>query len=182
MTKQTLDAIRKAKKVTTQECPIMLDPQLSDDLRGRKRDLGRAKLLDAQQEHGSKGQVETTKKVKALERQCAALEKKVEAATVMFEFRALGRQVMGVLLKKNRPTAEQIADFHEGLKDQGLPVTETLAYDPDRFPAILIARSCISHDFDDDEALDFWNDPNFSAGELGQIFQAAWAVNEIIKR
>lgn len=179
---RTINQILTEKKVQTVKFDLLLDPRLAEDRALLKSALGRLEMqLGAAKRTGNlEGHKETETAITETEKQIKQLDTKIRKQTETFEFRALGRKVIQTILKTHRPTGNQIKEFQEGLKEQGLSQNEPLAWNNDTFPPALIAASCASHEMSYEDALQLWNNENFNLGELGTMWQTAWSINQIV--
>ncbi len=84
---------------------------------------------------------------------------------VVFVFKAIGAPNYDalLLLPENQPSEE--------LKKQGAD------FDPDHFPAAIVAASCIDPEMTLEEALTIYNDPAWNGAELQKLFFGALEVN-----
>ena len=80
-----------------------------------------------------------------------------EAAT--FLFRSIGAKEWELMVSKHKPTSDQRAD--------GQP------FNTDTFPPALLARVCVDPVITEDEWREIWGSPDWSRGELGDLYAAA---------
>lgn len=188
----TIDDVLARKKPKTEKFLLALDPDAAavrdaardalkknqarvavlEGMAGRGRDLNAAQLKELD---------DARSKTAGLEAELEAAEEVVAEESVTFVFKALGRKVVEVLMKKHRPTASQVAEFQEILEDQGLP-KQTLQFNEDTFPPALLSACCVTPKMTTEEAQALWDSENFSRGDLSAMFQSAWNINQIISR
>ena len=80
-----------------------------------------------------------------------------EVAT--FLFRSIGAKEWELLVSKHKPTTEQRADGQ--------------AFNPDTFPAALLARVCIDPVITEEEWREIWVSPDWNRGELADFYGEA---------
>ncbi len=106
----------------------------------------------------------------------------VDGAVVEFTFEAMPRPDFEELRGKHLPTQAQREEFLAAAKAQGYGPKEVgqLNHNPDTFPPVLIAACCVSPTLTLAEAETMWSgEDEFSSGELGSLFLAAYAVNNV---
>lgn len=96
------------------------------------------------------------------------LEEELRDSEVEFRFRALGRRRYNELLADHPPTDKQ--------KQEAADADAVLAYNPDTFPPLLLAASCVEPtDMDVDDWSDIWE--NWSEGQVGPLWRTCLAAN-----
>lgn len=117
-----------------------------------------------------------------LEAAVEAAKAELEANSHEFRFRALGRRQLGDLVKKHKPTDEEVKEFQRLLKiNPANGANGELPYNQVTLPPELIHLSCIDPAFSFDEAQELWDSDDWSDAELAMILNAAWAVNKLVK-
>ncbi len=97
-----------------------------------------------------------------------------------FRMRAMQPDDFEQLRLANLPTLEQQATYEERARDLGVPLALVggLMYNPDTFPPLLLAASCVEPTMDIEQATEIWSGGKFSEGEREALFAAAWNVNK----
>jgi hypothetical protein len=105
----------------------------------------------------------------------------VDDGLVEFIFEALPRPDFEKLRDDHPPMAAQRSEFKSKMRAQGFAAHQVgeLGYNPDTFPPALIAACCVSPKLTLEDALEIWSGEDFSAGELGSLMNAAYAVNNV---
>lgn len=98
-------------------------------------------------------------------------EKRLDAATVEFKFRALGRKKYRELTAKYPATDKQI----QAAKDEGRPAHEMPSVNHDLFAPELVAAAIVSPTLSRDEVLGLWDSEEWNEPELGLLYRAAHA-------
>lgn len=103
----------------------------------------------------------------------------VDGQLVTFVFRAMPPDEFEALRMAHPPTRQQIDRYEQRARELGVPTTLIggLMWNPDTFPAELIAASCAEPVVTLDEAKAMWTSGVFSEGELEALTKAAWDVN-----
>lgn len=83
----------------------------------------------------------------------------------VFRFRALGSDEYEQLVNRHKPTQQQ--------RDEADREKRAIAWNLKTFPPALIAEACIEPRMTVDEASSLYDDPEWSAGDLGLLFTAA---------
>ncbi len=91
-----------------------------------------------------------------------AYDEQVEA-TVEMRFRSIGRRAYEEILDQHKPSEEQRKEAEEK--------NTTVNYDYTTFPAALVAACCIEPKMTEEDALDLYNEWNYS--EFSVLFNAA---------
>lgn len=169
------------KKPATATSSLLLDPQLKDVADKLQADLVEAETRLRIETRAKRDTVGPEGVIAGLKAEIEAADAAIEDSTIEFTFKALGRKFQRALIEKYPPSAEQIKEFSEGLREAGLP-QQRLNWDSDRFPPALIAHSCISHEVTEEEATELWDSENFNDGEAQALFLAAFSVNQLVKR
>ena len=111
-----------------------------------------------------------------------AAKAELEENSQEFAFRALGRKQLGALVKKHRPTDEEVKEFQRLAKlNPATAANGELPYNQVTLPPELIQLACIDPVFSFEEAQELWDSDSWSDAELAMILNAAWAVNKLIK-
>lgn len=99
--------------------------------------------------------------------------------TITFRLRALGRRRFEELRDAHPPTKAQRDEFRARAVAAGFATHQIgeLTYDPDVFPAVLLAACCEQPAMSAEQAAELWDSDAFSAGELEELFSAALLVN-----
>lgn len=162
----------KKKKTKTVEVPILLDPDLADELDEAKKEKGRLELLQRQKKVALPEDFD--EQMKAAEERLDEANEAITENTVVFKFKGIGRRAMDELIDEHQPTNKQKALARE----QG----ETdLQYNPETFPQALVAASCFEPDLTPEEAAEMWDSDDWNTSELVTLFMAAQEVNSYIK-
>lgn len=174
MTRQDPLALLARKKGRTRRVAVLVDPDL-----GTAENAARAALLDGRMAL-ARGEI-SDDDVAALEADLAAAEQAVVDGTVVFRFASIGSSAWRDLLDDYPATPEQVKDA----ATRG----QWLAFDPVAFPPAAIAAVGKIEIYDDagevveeieldpDVVVGWYKDPEWSPGDLGQLFDAAQTVN-----
>jgi hypothetical protein len=108
--------------------------------------------------------------IKAAKEAVDDLRDEVRAATRAIRFKALGRDGLEKLIDKFPATEQQRRDA----KKQGLAEPR---WDPEKFPAQILAASAISPRMTVDQAQELWTSDSYNRGELELILGTALTVN-----
>jgi len=156
MSDLTIEDVFDRKKDNTQRVPILLDP----DLREQLKDL-EAELADAEQydnEH-----TEARKKAPAVEKLLDKLEVVIADSRVTFKFKSIGREAYSKLLDEFKPREDNEDD-------------EDVGFDIDEFPPHLLALSAVEPPLTLAAAYRVWNE--FSDSETTLLVAGALTANK----
>ncbi len=156
MSDLTIEDVFDRKKDNTQRVPILLDP----DLREQLKDL-EAELADAEQydnEH-----TEARKKAPAVEKLLDKLEVVIADSRVTFKFKSIGREAYSKLLDEFKPREDNEDD-------------EDVGFDIDEFPPHLLALSAVEPPLTLVAAYKVWNE--FSDSETTLLVAGALTANK----
>lgn len=97
-----------------------------------------------------------------------------------FTFQALGKEELRDLRldPRHRPTAEQKRQFKDEQKDAGVPSHRIipLSQNPDTFPAALLATTCVSHGWSEEDWIQLLTSDRFSEREIEDLTAGAIAA------
>jgi hypothetical protein len=117
-----------------------------------------------------------------LRRELDALYDEARKSEVKFTFKSAGRAEFDKLVAEHPATPEQRKQLKDLTAERGIPF-DPPKWDPDTFPPAIIAASSYDPELSVAEALDLWEDKNWSPAELLKIFECAlscyWEVDEI---
>lgn len=117
-----------------------------------------------------------------LEAAVEAAKAELEENSQEFSFRALGRRQLDELVKKHKPTADEVKEFQRLVKlNPAQAANGELPYNQTTLPPELIHLACIDPVFSFEEAQELWDSDSWSDAELAMILNAAWAVNKLVK-
>lgn len=173
----TMDEILGAKKATTEPLPICLNSALTNKVDELEKEVREAMVQ-------ARLRPEDGEAAEAFEALQAELEEAKEAKrqqTALFVFRALGRKELEDLERAHKVTKEQVSAYRDECRTMQVPPNNPPNYNYDTFPPALIAASAVKPEISLDQAIEMWNSPEFSKGELGAIFQHAWSVNNLVR-
>ncbi len=107
-----------------------------------------------------------------------------KAESVTFVFQALGREAFEELRGEHPPTKAQRDDYKAKALAMGMAPYQAgeLAHNPETFPPVLIAASCIEPVMTVEDAQGMWGADEFSNAELADLFSAALMVNQTSRR
>lgn len=173
----SIDEIIDSKEAFTEPVTIALSADVARTLARLRDEVDRASMrLDSR--IGNSEDIAAYEDAK-LRLDAAIEEAKSDGRTATFVFRALGRQEFEDLRDEYPATKEQRNQYRKAALSQGVPPSKigTLGYDPDVFPPILIAASCIKPVMTEEQAKRLWDSPAFSQSELQVLFATAYGVN-----
>lgn len=171
-----LDDILERKKPIETTATIVLEPALAEARDEAKMEHRRMRV-EARRQTGS--EAEADELLADLQADVDEWQSKVDEATIVFRFQAIGRHEYDKLQEIHAPTKKQVEDFAAKLKSLGMP-NEVLQYNPDTFPGVLIAACCVEPSMSAQDGQRLWNSDKFSHAELAIILQAAVRANNII--
>lgn len=176
-----IDAVvASRKKPRTQTVTIILDPDLEDAL------VAAREHQDAAQRRADANPANAAAAADLAEanEQLAAAEAAARAESITYRFKALGRQAFEDLRAEYPPTKAQRDEYKAKALGMGLAAFQVgdLGHNPDTFPPVLIAASCVSPAMTVEEAQAMWDSDDWSAAELGELFGAALSVNQTTRR
>ncbi len=154
---QTMANIIKKKRGVTKKVPIQIDGEVAVKI----QEL-RAQITLAEQFDSKKNEPETALKLK---KELDELIERSHDTEVTFTFKSLGRIVYDELveLPEHQPSDEQ--------KKEGA------TFNPDTFPAALVAAACIDPEISPEEATEIFDDSEWNGAELQKLFFGALKVN-----
>jgi hypothetical protein len=163
-----MDHLRK-KKPTTKRVPILLDPDLADQLSEARNafDLARIRYENAPQNADRSDEFDAAK---------ARYDELLDATrseVVEFVFRGIGRHAWELLVDEHRPTKEQ-QDKHRRANPKAGP----LEWNPETFPVAAVAASLSEPELTAGEVQEIWDDPDWNDAELAALFFAALESNQ----
>lgn len=173
----SIDEILDTKQSFTDSVTIALTGDVAHKLSRLREEVDRAQMrLDSRL--GSSDDIAAYEDAKR--RLEEAIEEAKEAGqTATFTFKALGRQEFEDLRDAEPATKEQRNEYRKMALAQGVPPSKvgTLGYNPDTFPPVLIAASCVKPTMNLEQAQRLWNSEKFSQSELQVLFATAYGVN-----
>jgi len=154
---QTMANIIKKKRGVTKKVPIQIDGELASEIIELRQQIVLAEQFDR-----GENKPESALPLKK------ELEELIEGSKdteVVFTFKALGRIVYDELIEEpeHQPTDEQ--------KKEGAQ------YNPDTFPAALVAASCADPEISLEQATEIFADSSWNGAELQKLFFGALEVN-----
>lgn len=159
------------KKAVTKTVYLTLDPGLAGELEEARQARDHASRAASFREKDHDAQAALWQ----AEERVAQLEQRLvdEDAVVAFTFRSIGRAAFSALVDAHQPTAAQRAKVKTlGLGNGGM------LWNPDTFPAALIAACLEEPKLTEEQALALWSDDSWNAAELQELLEAAVEVNE----
>jgi hypothetical protein len=149
--------IIQKKKGVTKLVTIQLDGEIASNVAVLKSTHAAAIAYDANHNENDTAP--------AVQDEIDALLEASRDTEVVFVFKAIGAPNYDalLLLPENQPSEE--------LRKQGAD------FNPDHFPAALVAASCIDPEMTLEEALTIYNDPAWNGAELQKLFFGALEVN-----
>lgn len=173
----TIGEILGGKTANSEPLPVCLDARLHHAVDDAEKKLREATVM-------AQIRQEDPEVLEALEEAKAALEAAKEARkakTAVFIFRALGRKEIEDLERQHKVTKEQVSAYRDECRTMQVPPNSPPNYNFETFPPALMAASSKVPVMTLEEATELWNSTEFSKGELGAIFQAAWSVNNLVR-
>ena len=154
---QTMANIIAKKRGVTKKVPIQIDGEVAVEI----QEL-RAQITLAEQFDSKRNEPETALKLK---KELDELIERSHDTEVTFTFKSLGRIVYDELveLPEHQPSDEQ--------KKEGA------TFNPDTFPAALVAAACIDPEISPEEATEIFDDSEWNGAELQKLFFGALKVN-----
>lgn len=178
------ESIKRRKKQTIEEVPIVLDPDWAVALSDAQRrveaatstlDIARAMLTASQPDDAMRDTIVSD----AAERQ-AALDAAIEARDALraqagdmvltFKFRGLAMFEIDELIAEHRPTEDQRKEAKK--HNYTLP-----RYNPDTYPPAIVHTAMVAPDWTLEEVQSLWKDPDWNVAELRALFDAADSVS-----
>lgn len=102
------------------------------------------------------------------------------AASMLWRFRAVGKEPIEELIAKYPATAKQQADYRKQLREVGGDGLGRLQFNAREFHPRLVALCAIEPVLPEADAVDMWqNDPAWSKGELDALFAICWNLNDV---
>lgn len=169
--KRPMDRVMSSKKPQVRQTWVALDPEAAEEYHEAKEALRVAQLKHERQPDNVAYEAEYTQ---AFDRE-REMKERLKECSELFVFRGIGRKAYDRLLTSFPATPEQ----KEEAKAQGLNPND-LQFDGEKFPPVLIHKSCISHDMSLEQAQEMWeggDDGEWNGQELQDLFYAALAAN-----
>jgi hypothetical protein len=173
----TMAEILAGKTANSEPLPVCLDSRLNLAVDDAERALREA-MIGVQLRQDDPDAIA---KRDAAEEALTEAKAARRAKTAVFVFRALGRKEIEDLERDHKVTKEQISAYRDECRVMQVPPNNPPNYNFDTFPPALIAAAAVTPEITLDEATAMWNSTEFSKGELGAIFQSAWAVNNLVR-
>lgn len=175
-----IDSILAAKQPARRTVPILLDPEVEQELIDATSAHARAQDRADRQPTNSAAAADLTMAAVRLDRARA----RAREVTATFVFQAIGREAFETLRAEHAPTKAQRDEYRKQALAAGIPPHQAgeLAHNPDTFPPALIAASCIDPVMTVDKAVELWNSDRFSTADLADLFSAAQLVNQVSRR
>ena len=154
---KVMSEIIKRKRGITKLVPIQLDGEVASNVSVLRSKHAAALVYDTNHNE------EDT--APAVQDEIDALIEASRDTEIVFVFKAIGAPIYDalLLLPENQPSEED--------KKTGGD------FNPDHFPAALVAASCIDPEMSLEEALTIYNDPAWNGAELQKLFFGALGVN-----
>lgn len=152
----TIEDVFDRKKDNTQRVPILLDPDLREELKDLEAELTTAEQYDELHTNARK-------KAPAVEKRLDELEVRIAESRVTFKFKSIGREAYSKLLDEFKPRPDNTDD-------------EDIGFDIDEFPPHLLALSAVQPTLTLAAAYRVWND--FSDSETTLLVAAALTANK----
>ncbi len=146
--------VTKRKKARTRSVPILLD----EDLLGQRDDLFLA-IRQAQRVEAAFGG-DMASPIPGLRQELVDLAEEIDKATKMFKFKSFPRK--------------QWQDAVEKYQDKDGKLTEA-------FEVFIIAKSSVDPKLTQKDVRGMFRDPDWSAAEIDELFQAAYDVNREVR-
>ncbi len=156
MSDVTIADVFDRKKDNTQRVPVLLDPDLREELKDLEAELATAVKYD--DEHTN-----ARRKATPVEKRLTELEERIAESRVVFKFRSIGREAYSLLLDEWKPREDNEDDA-----DYGFDATE--------FPPRLLALSAVSPELTLDDARKIWNE--WSESETTLLIVGAVTANK----
>ncbi len=165
----------RAKKPRTVRKTLILDAEANEHLAELRE---RERKLDAQiQLQRRSGRAVPTDELDELQKEIEKAERAVEDASVDFVFAGLPPKAYSALVREHKPSKEQVTDFERQALAEGLSTAQArngLRYNPDTFPAALVAATMIEPaDVAEEEVLSWWENGQWNEAELTMLLVAA---------
>lgn len=173
----TMAEILATKRATSEPLPVCLDSVAINRADELEKEVGRA-IMAARIDPENP---EVVEKLEQLQAELAAAKEYRRTRTAVFVFRALGRKQLEDLERAHKVTKEQVSAYREECRTLQVPPNNPPNYNFETFPPALIAAAAQTPEITVEEATEMWNSEEFSKGELAAIFQAAWAVNNLVR-
>lgn len=167
----TFEELVSRKKPATVTVPVALDPDLAGELEDARRARDLAAVKAEARPNDSDAQARLWETEEAYDRLMARMEE--EGVVVHFVLRAIGRATYDALQDAHPPTQEQ----RNKAKRLGLDASGALAWNPETFPAALVAASLVEPKLSEAEMQALWADDNWNQAELSELFAAAVKVS-----
>lgn len=173
-------ALRQRKKPRILPVTIILDPDVEAALIEAQDKVVKAQERADRNPTNAAAAAELATANEAL----TAAEAKARDESATFRFKAIGREAFETLRSQYPPTKAQRDDFKAKALAMGLAAFQVgdLGHNPDTFPPVLIAASCIDPVMTIEDAQAIWDSDDWSAAELADLFGAALAVNQTSQR
>ncbi len=170
----TYAEIKRRKKRRDANVPLVLDTSVRWALVN-----ARAELKDAETSLlAGPDDVDRRERVDAAMAEVKAVEAQLETVTVVWRVQSIKRSRVRSLIAACPPSGEQLARHRAMKSGLGQAVNEPL-YDPDRFQPALVVACSVEPTLSIEEAVEMWDDDEWTEGELDAIFNAAWIINQL---
>ncbi len=162
---QTFDHLKSMKKPVTRTLRLCLDSEIGEEYAEAQQQL---RFIEVEAEHAGPENAAVQKRFKEAKARFEKAEKAATERSMTFVFRSIGRKQYENLLLGHPPTEaqkQQAADYGQD--------PDNLEWNSDTFPPSLIHAAMVEPDFTEDQIMEIYNDPDWSAAELGALFSTA---------
>ena len=173
----TMAEILAGKTANSEPLPVCLDSRLTQAVDEAEKALREAAMVAMTRQEDP----EAAERAEAAREALEAARAAKRAKTAVFVFRALGRKELEALERQHKVRKEQVSAYRDECRVMQVPPNNPPNYDFDTFPPALIAAAAVTPEISLEEATEMWNSTEFSKGELGAIFGAAWSVNNLVR-
>lgn len=163
-----IEALLQRKRRNTAECPIAIDPDAIEAHTRALADCEAARAVAADNPERASARTALAEAEERLE----AAERAADEATIVFRFRGLSDEEWDLLIDEHQPTPDQV---HRARKKGETPPD----WNPDTFPAALVAACCTDPGLTLDQAQAMWKSPDWNGAELSAIFNGAFTASRM---
>lgn len=172
----TYDHLRSKKKPTIRKVMLSMDSEVEYELWQAQQEFGMAEMM-LQSAEGTRAQdpdryADQEQKYNAAKERLKKAEKAAEEDAIEFVFKSIGRKAYDDLVAAHPPTDKNRKEIE---KQGGDP--DQMAWNPDTFPAALIAASIVKPDLTGEQVQEMWESDDWGI-ELETLLTVALSAQQ----
>ena len=160
----TLERILTEKKAVTTEVGLIIDPEYGEAVTAAKKVLSRAEMA-VRGARTDDARAEAVINVEEAQAELELLHEDRDGKVIDFKFQGLNPAEYDKIVEANAPSAQQRANANK--------TGQTMMWNPETFPASLIAATLIEPKLAEDEIAQLIGSEQFNQAEIEALFAAA---------